>query len=465
LLALPPPAPIGDTEALHRAALLWLARARSLSPAPPRAARRRRRTKPTPPKAPPPLSPAQRAEAEARLSELSSLLGQPLLDEDRRRLLGAGVRLARRAGRAEEAQALLRPLLEIDPESDAGAAEAFRDGFDLYAAGRFPDAARAFEEQAGLYREVTTRRRATYWEAKSKERLGDTAGARALYANLVPGAAPDLYARWAAAALGMTVAPPAPVEPEDAAEGSEIALAPSRELLLCGFPDLAGDAAELEGSLDPVFAARVAAGTGDYRSAAVLLKRRFPELGTPEEGAVPAEARRAFYPVAHADIVASESLRAGVPASLLLGIIRQESVFTADVRSRAGALGLMQVMPSTGRTLYRRENGGKGRPDLKDPVENVRLGALYLRDLLAAFPGDTAAAVAAYNAGPGRVRGWKKAAKASSPDEFLESIPIPETRAYVKRVLYFQSAYAALYGFPLDGSAPRLEGGVPAAAP
>lgn len=255
---------------------------------------------------------------------------------------------------------------------------------------------------------------------------------------------------------------PAPVAP-DAALESGVPLAPSREFMLCGFPDLAGDAAELEGSLDAVFAARVAAGTGDYRRAAALLKRRFPELGTPEEGAVPAEARRAYYPVAHAEVVAAEALRAGVPASLLLGVIRQESVFTADIRSKAGALGLMQVMPATGRTLYRRDHGGKGKPDLKDPGENIRLGALYLRDLLAEFQGDTAAAVAAYNAGPGRVRAWKKAAGAAPLDEFLESIPIAETRAYVKRVLYFQGAYAALYGLPLDGAPPRLEAGLSAA--
>jgi soluble lytic murein transglycosylase-like protein len=462
LLALPPPPGIGDAEVLHRAALVWLAEARALMPAPTRAARRRRGRKPAAPP-PPALAPARRAAADARLAELGSLLARPLGNEDRRRLLENGVRLARRAGRAEQERALLPPLLDIDPANDAGAAEAFRDGFDLYAAGRWAEAASAFDRQAGLYREVTARRRATYWAAKSRERLGDTAGARALYANLVTGAAPDLYARWAAAALGLSVAVSAPAAPDDAALESETPLAPSREFMLCGFPDLAGDAAELEGSLDAVFAARVAAGTGDYRRAAVLLKRRFPELGTPEEGAVPAEARRAFYPFAHADIVAAEALRAGVPASLLFGVIRQESVFTADVRSRAGALGLMQVMPATGRTLYRRENGGKGRPDLKDPGENVRLGALYLRDLLAQFEGDTAAAVAAYNAGPGRVRAWKKAAGAAPPDEFLESIPIAETRAYVKRVLYFQCAYAALYGLPLDGAAPRLEAGVPAA--
>jgi soluble lytic murein transglycosylase len=261
----------------------------------------------------------------------------------------------------------------------------------------------------------------------------------------------------------MAVAVPAPAAAEDAAFASETPLAPSRELLVCGFPDLAGDAAELEGTLDTVFAARVAAGTGDYRRAALLLKRRYPELGTPEEGAVPAEARRAFYPLAHADLVGAEALHAGVPVSLLAGVIRQESVFTADVRSRAGALGLMQVMPATGRTLFRRETGGKGRPDLKDPGENVRLGALYLRDLLAEFQNDTASAVAAYNAGPGRVRSWKKAAGPVPPDEFLESIPISETRVYVKRVLYFQSAYAALYGLPLDAAAPRLDAQAPTA--
>jgi soluble lytic murein transglycosylase-like protein len=459
LLAPPSPPGTGDAASLHRDALLWLAEARSLIPTPARARRRRVRKPPAAP-APPPLSPARRAEADARLAALPDLLARPLADEDRRRLLEEAVRLAGRAGRPSEARALLPKLLDLDPGSDAGAAAAFREAFRLYAAGRWAEAASAFGEQSGLWRDVTVRRRATYWAARSREHLGDAADARALYASLVAGAAPDLYARWAAAALGVTlpIAPPAaPAAPDDVSAGSEVPLAPSRELLLCGFPGLAGDAAELEGSLDAVFAARVAAGTGDYRRAAALLKRRFPELGTPEEGAVPAEARRAFYPVAHAALVEAEALRAGVPASLLFGVIRQESVFTPDVRSRAGALGLMQVMPATGRTLYRRENGGRGRPDLRDPGENVRLGALYLRDLLADFHGDAAAAVAAYNAGPGRVRAWKKAAGPTPDDEFLESIPIAETRAYVTRVLYFQGAYAALYGLPLDAPVPRLE--------
>ncbi|HQQ78548.1 MAG TPA: lytic transglycosylase domain-containing protein, partial [Thermoanaerobaculia bacterium] len=411
----------------------------------------------------PALTPAQRAEAERLLAGLSTLLAQPLADDGRRRLLENGVRLARRAGRNDDARTLLLRLLEIDPVNDAGASEAFRDAFDLYTAGRYAEAARAFEEQSALWREVGVKRRATYWAARSKERLGDAAGAQARYANLVSSAAPDLYARWAASALGIGLAVPVPAFADDASAQSETPLAPSRELLLCGFPDLAGDAAELEGTLDPVFAARVAAGTGDYRRAAGLLKRQYPELGTPEEGAVPAEARRAYYPLAHAGIVEREAQRVGLPASLLYGVIRQESVFTADIRSKAGALGLMQVMPATGKSMNRRENGSKGRPDLRDPAENVHLGAAYLRDLLAEFQGDTAAAVAAYNAGPGRVRSWKRAAGGAPMDEFLEGIPITETRVYVKRVLYFQSAYAALYGLPLDAPVPRLEAPAPAA--
>ena len=151
-----------------------------------------------------------------------------------------------------------------------------------------------------------------------------------------------------------------------------------------------------------------------------------------------------------------------MPASLLFGLIRQESVFTEGAKSRAGALGLMQVMPSTGRLLYKKEKG-KGRPDLANPDANLRLGARYLRQLLDTFSGDTAAALAAYNAGPGRVRGWKKASGLAPEDEFLESIPFSETRFYVKRVLFFQSVYSSLYGLPLDAASPVAS--LPAAEP
>jgi soluble lytic murein transglycosylase len=104
-------------------------------------------------------------------------------------------------------------------------------------------------------------------------------------------------------------------------------------------------------------------------------------------------------------------------------------------------------MPVTGRLLARLA-GQRGKPDLRDPATNARLGASYLSRLLASFGGDAAAALAAYNAGPGRVARWRREAAGLSSDEFLEAIPLTEPREYVKRVLFYEGAYAALYGIP-----------------
>ena len=455
LLALPPAAPHNEAEALHRATLSWLVETRLAGKLDPPRTRRPRRAPATRLARPPaPVSEKDKAVARERLAALDALLTRPLCEEDRRRLLEDGIRVAWKVERGDDARRLLTPLLNLDPATDAGAAEWFAEAWTRYTGGDFAGAARLLDEQITAYRGAFLRRRATYWSARAHERGGDATTAKALYAGLVPGTVPDLYARWAAAALGVTLpaAPPANA-PHDTEDVAGVLGAPSRELLLCGFPALAEDAAESEGSLDPLFAGCAASANGDYRRAAAILKRRYPELGTPEEGAVPAEARTAFYPLAHADRIAEAARAAGVPASLLFGLIRQESVFTDDARSRSGALGLMQVMPSTGRLLYRKENG-KGRLDLNDPDANLRLGARYLKQLIDAFSGDVAAALAAYNAGPGRVRAWKKASSLAPEDEFLESIPFGETRFYVKRVLFFQSSYASLYGLPLDEAPP-----------
>jgi soluble lytic murein transglycosylase len=455
LLALPRAVPPDEAEALHLSALSWLVETRlAFTPEPSK--KRRARRAPAAKSARPAgqLSEKEKTAALERLAALDALLERPLSEEDRRRLLEGGVRLAWKTARADDARRLLTPLLNLDPATDAGAAEWFAEAWARYVTGDFAGAARLLDEQITAYRGAFLRRRATYWSARAHEKAGDASTAKALYAALVPGTVPDLYARWAAAVLGVTLpaAPPA-IASHGRDEVPDTPDAPSRELLRCGFPGLAEDAAESEGSLDPLFAGRAASVNGDHRRAAAILKRRYPELGTPEEGAVPAEARTAFYPLAQADRIAEAARAAGVPASLLFGLIRQESVFTEDAQSRSGALGLMQVMPTTGRLLYRKENG-KGRPDLKDPDANLRLGARYLKQLIDAFSGDTAAALAAYNAGPGRVRAWKKASNLAPEDEFLESIPFGETRSYVKRVLFFQSVYASLYGLPLDEAPP-----------
>jgi len=126
-------------------------------------------------------------------------------------------------------------------------------------------------------------------------------------------------------------------------------------------------------------------------------------------------------------------------AALVLGIMRQESNFDASVVSPAGAQGLMQVMPATAR------NVSAGGADLFDPAANTRIGTAYLQRLLGAFP-EPAEAVAAYNAGPNRVRAWlavlDPGADAAALIDWIELIPFAETRNYVQRVLEGETIYA-----------------------
>jgi len=126
----------------------------------------------------------------------------------------------------------------------------------------------------------------------------------------------------------------------------------------------------------------------------------------------------------------------------LFALVRSESAFMEDVRSPAGALGLMQVMPATGR-LVARNLGLRGfHPgQLLRAETNVPIGSAYLQQLYGEFGGDTVLATAAYNAGPGRVRSWLRRSRCSQPDVWIETIPFDETRTYVKRVLFYASIY------------------------
>ncbi|HSB37211.1 MAG TPA: transglycosylase SLT domain-containing protein [Thermoanaerobaculia bacterium] len=462
------PAPLAfadEAPALRARALELVARMRLLLRTSPAARAARRAARPAkPPPAPRPLSESERRQAGDLLERVDQILGEPLRDADRRRILSDGARLGLLSGRREAALRLLSSLVLLDPSAGTAADELFRSAFEAYRAGRPAEAAGLFDEIGALYREPALRRRAAYWSARSRAKAGDDAGARPLFAALVPGTSPDVYARWAADALGVAL-PEAPARPvtDDASPPALSAAepeSPARELLACELPDLAADAAEAEGLSDPVFHALLAAERGDHRLAAVRLKQRWPELGTPEEGSVPPAVRRLFYPLGPAAVIHDAATSAGLPEALVLGLIRQESVFSTDIRSRAGAVGLMQLMPATGRALHRRESG-RGRPDLRDPAVNVHLGVMYLKQRLDQFDGDVVLALAAYNAGPGRARRWKKELRHLPADEFVEAIPASETRAYVKRVLFFQGAYAALYGLPPDLSASPAPGPAP----
>jgi soluble lytic murein transglycosylase len=144
----------------------------------------------------------------------------------------------------------------------------------------------------------------------------------------------------------------------------------------------------------------------------------------------------------------------------MAALVAQESTFQPDVRSSANAIGMMQIIPATGRrytqTLRIRPWSASR---LTDPEVNVRIGMTYFAELLREF-GDPAPALAAYNAGEHRVREWLDERPKMDRDVFIDDIPFPETQNYVKRILGTAEDYRMLYGpgglaAPKKPSAPR----------
>jgi soluble lytic murein transglycosylase len=131
---------------------------------------------------------------------------------------------------------------------------------------------------------------------------------------------------------------------------------------------------------------------------------------------------------------------------LLLSLIREESLFDPKAVSPVGAIGLMQLMPETAqRTAHLLSLELEGTKPLHEIELNIALGTHYLNGLLKDF-GNVPAALAAYNAGRSRVKGWLSQGKYEQMDEFIEDIPYPETRNYVKRILTSYFHYHAYNG-------------------
>jgi soluble lytic murein transglycosylase len=129
----------------------------------------------------------------------------------------------------------------------------------------------------------------------------------------------------------------------------------------------------------------------------------------------------------------------------MAGLIRQESAFEANAMSHQGAVGLMQVMPTTASKLARQLRIRYARASLIDPGYNLKLGARYLADLIQIF-GTQEGALAAYNAGEDRVVQWTTGQNYLETAEFVESIPFTETREYVQIVIRNADVYRQLYG-------------------
>ena len=140
------------------------------------------------------------------------------------------------------------------------------------------------------------------------------------------------------------------------------------------------------------------------------------------------------------------------------GVARSESLFMRDIRSSAGAIGLMQLMPETGRLTAREINHPyAGRSTLTDPDSNIRLGTAYLRKMLEQFDDNQVLATAAYNAGPGNVESWLPKDGDLDALVWIENIPFSETRKYVRRVFAMETIFHWRLTGDTERLSPRLE--------
>jgi soluble lytic murein transglycosylase len=176
---------------------------------------------------------------------------------------------------------------------------------------------------------------------------------------------------------------------------------------------------------------RLRRGVGDHWLGLGQLEQASLRL-PPQQCLLAQTLERELHAPAHRKALEQASRAAALPSPLLAAIAKQESRFSATVRSPVGAVGLLQLMPTTAAEVA---GADVSDAELEQPERNAELGGLYLRALFNQWQGNPLLAVASYNAGPGAVAGWIDPRLNGQPELWVEAIPYPETRLYVKKVL------------------------------
>ncbi len=287
--------------------------------------------------------------------------------------------------------------------------------------------------------------RGAYWAGRAAEAIGQPDTALGWYAKAAAYTT-TYYGQLAGA--NSKVPPPKPV-PEPKASAKETDAFNRRELVRAvRLLDAVGEEERLKPFLNRL--TELAQSPADHALIADLAE----ELGRPDLGVMAAKKAsyagvsllRAGYPVV------PMPRNAGAEQALLLALTRQESAFDVRAVSAAGALGLMQLMPGTARLIAKTLDLPFAERRLtQDGVYNVTLGQAYLDDLMTTFNGSYVLAIAAYNAGPARVKQWiDQFGDPRSPDidavDWVEQIPYSETRDYVQRVLENLQVYRLRIG-------------------
>ena len=152
------------------------------------------------------------------------------------------------------------------------------------------------------------------------------------------------------------------------------------------------------------------------------------------------------YAMPHQNYVVSHSRNAGIDPAWAYGLMRQESRFNTGARSHVGAGGLMQIMPDTAKLVARQMGETYNPAALTDMNTNIRYGTFYLSMIQSQLSSSSVLATAGYNAGPNRARRWQPDSQSIAADQYTETIPLTETRDYVKHVMTNATHYGVLLG-------------------
>ena len=315
---------------------------------------------------------------------------------------------------------------------------------------------------------------ALYWLGRSAERSGNPGHARAYFAEAISRFPQTYFAHAAAARLEKLPAgdpdppeflekipPPPPLRAFDEPIDTTVADRWARSQAL---RSIAFDAsAELElksayfATYSPRFlleAAQTAFDQGHFGTGMAYGRLIVPNFDSRKIEEVPTIVWKTLYPLPYETALRREAAKNNFDPMLAAGLIRQESTFQADAVSRANAIGLMQVLPKTGKLLAKQLKVKYTKNKLFEPDFNLQLGMVYIAELLRST-GAPEYAAAAYNAGEDRIALWKSERNYEEIPELVESIPFTETREYVQVVLRNAEVYRAVYG----------TGGAPSPAP
>jgi soluble lytic murein transglycosylase len=360
-----------------------------------------------------------------------------------------------RANEDQQSADVFREMVERFPAGKLAERAAWRAGWWAYRHDQYQDTVRIFERASAAFPRSDYRPAWLYWSARAYDGLGDKKAATERYRLAITDYHNTYYGRlaWkrlverneASARPGIrrAVVEPSPPPPniDRVARLIELELYHPALAELQYTQKMYGDSAPLQATI-----ALMHNRIGNLRLGINAMKRAYPQYMTAGGETLPREILEVIFPLDYWPMIQAYAKDQDLDPYLIAALMGQESTFDASIVSVANAIGLMQVMPATGRQ-YAKTIGIKpfSPARLTEPEINARIGTRYFADLIRMF-GGTHYAIASYNAGEHRVERWQKERPGLEQDEFIDDIPFAETQNYVKRILGTAEDYRRLYG-------------------